>query len=86
MSREFADLPVTQRRRSSIVESRVIDAVLDVIPTAEPKMDDIAAKIRPILQVCFRMPVLCRQSGAQLHMRCDNAPAEPCAPNDICMA
>ena len=52
MPSEFGDLPATQRRRSSIVESRVVDAVLDVIPTAEPKMDDIAAKIRPILQVC----------------------------------
>lgn len=30
---------------------RVVDAVLDVIPTAEPRMDEIAAKIRPILQV-----------------------------------
>lgn len=59
--REFGDLASTmaQRRRSSILESRLIDAVLDVIPTVtEPKMEDLTAKIRPILQVRFSWPVV----------------------------
>lgn len=60
---EFGDLPAAQRRRSSIVESRVVDAVLDIVPTAESRMDEIAAKIRPILQVCSGLACCAHKHG-----------------------